>query len=72
MAAIAAVRPFNATRPRRRAATRKEPVGDTAAKRSLIVGLGATGVAVARYLSARGESVRVIDSRATPPGLAEL
>jgi UDP-N-acetylmuramoylalanine--D-glutamate ligase len=29
-------------------------------------------MAVARYLSARGERVRVIDSRANPPGLAEL
>jgi UDP-N-acetylmuramoylalanine--D-glutamate ligase len=38
----------------------------------LIVGLGTTGVAVARYLCARGESVRVIDSRAAPPGLDEL
>ena len=45
---------------------------NAAAKHSLIVGLGATGVAVARYLSARGERVRVIDSRANPPGLAEL
>src|SRR5262245_42236594 len=52
---------------------RKEPaVRNAAAKHSLIVGLGATGVAVARYLSARGERVRVIDSRANPPGLAEL
>jgi UDP-N-acetylmuramoylalanine--D-glutamate ligase len=41
-------------------------------KRSLIVGLGATGLAAARYLTARGERVRVIDSRADPPGLAEL
>jgi len=47
-------------------------VRNAAAKHSLIVGLGATGVAVARYLSARGEHVRVIDSRANPPGLAEL
>jgi UDP-N-acetylmuramoylalanine--D-glutamate ligase len=31
-----------------------------------------TGVAVARYLHARGERVRVIDSRANPPGLMEL
>ncbi|HEX7235831.1 MAG TPA: UDP-N-acetylmuramoyl-L-alanine--D-glutamate ligase [Gammaproteobacteria bacterium] len=45
---------------------------NAAAKHSLIVGLGATGVAVARYLSARGERVRVIDSRANPPGLTEL
>ena len=51
----------------------KEPaVRNAAAKHSLIVGLGATGVAVARYLSARGERVRVIDSRANPPGLSEL
>ncbi|HSC13824.1 MAG TPA: UDP-N-acetylmuramoyl-L-alanine--D-glutamate ligase, partial [Gammaproteobacteria bacterium] len=45
---------------------------NAAAKHSLIVGLGVTGVAVARYLQARGERVRVIDSRADPPGLAEL
>jgi UDP-N-acetylmuramoylalanine--D-glutamate ligase len=51
----------------------EEPaVRNAAAKHSLIVGLGATGVAVARYLSARGERVRVIDSRANPPGLEEL
>jgi UDP-N-acetylmuramoylalanine--D-glutamate ligase len=36
------------------------------------VGLGATGVATARYLTARGERVRVIDSRTAPPGLDEL
>ncbi|HVY66025.1 MAG TPA: UDP-N-acetylmuramoyl-L-alanine--D-glutamate ligase [Gammaproteobacteria bacterium] len=47
-------------------------MGDSAAKRSLVVGLGATGLAVARYLAARGEPVRVIDSRAAPPGLGEL
>ena len=43
-----------------------------AAKHSLVVGLGATGAAVARYLTARGERVRVIDSRAAPPNLDEL
>jgi UDP-N-acetylmuramoylalanine--D-glutamate ligase len=43
-----------------------------AAERSLIVGLGATGVAVARHLAAAGEAVRVIDSRPAPPGLDEL
>jgi UDP-N-acetylmuramoylalanine--D-glutamate ligase len=51
---------------------RKEPAVRNAAKHSLIVGLGATGAAVARYLTARGERVRVIDSRANPPGLDEL
>ena len=45
---------------------------NAAAKHSLIVGLGATGAAVARYLTARGERVRVVDSRADPPGLKEL
>jgi UDP-N-acetylmuramoylalanine--D-glutamate ligase len=73
MAAIAVARP----RPRvwqggRAGKPRELAVRGTAAKRSLIVGLGATGLAVARYLTARGESVRVIDSRASPPGLAEL
>ena len=72
MAAIAAVRSLDARRPSGRTATRKESVRDSAAKRSLVVGLGATGVAVARYLCARGEYVRVIDSRARPPGLDEL
>ncbi|HET7131642.1 MAG TPA: UDP-N-acetylmuramoyl-L-alanine--D-glutamate ligase [Gammaproteobacteria bacterium] len=43
-----------------------------ASERSLIVGLGATGVSVARHLTARGERVRVIDSRAAPPGLTDL
>ncbi|HEY9182933.1 MAG TPA: Mur ligase family protein, partial [Gammaproteobacteria bacterium] len=42
------------------------------AQHSLVVGLGDTGAAVARFLSARGERVRVIDSRAVPPGLAAL
>jgi UDP-N-acetylmuramoylalanine--D-glutamate ligase len=42
------------------------------AKRTLIVGLGSTGFAAARFLTARGESVRVIDSRQTPPCLNEL
>jgi UDP-N-acetylmuramoylalanine--D-glutamate ligase len=47
-------------------------VHKAAAKHSLVVGLGATGAAVARYLAARGERVRIIDSRAAPPALAEL
>ncbi|MFW5452595.1 UDP-N-acetylmuramoyl-L-alanine--D-glutamate ligase [Thioalkalivibrio sulfidiphilus] len=39
---------------------------------TLIVGLGATGISVARHLRARGESFRVADSRAEPPGRDEL
>jgi UDP-N-acetylmuramoylalanine--D-glutamate ligase len=42
------------------------------AKRTLIVGLGATGLAVARYLAARNARLRVLDSRAAPPGLKSL
>ena len=40
--------------------------------RSVIVGLGRTGVSCARHLAARGHSLVVTDSRASPPGLAEL
>ena len=40
--------------------------------RTLVVGLGVTGVATARYLAARDVDVTVIDNRSTPPGLAEL
>ena len=38
----------------------------------LVVGLGATGVSCARYLARLGQRVRVVDSRAEPPGLAQL
>ena len=50
-----------------RAVTTSAPRGGT-----LVAGLGATGVATARYLAARGVDVTVIDSRPAPPGLAEL
>jgi UDP-N-acetylmuramoylalanine--D-glutamate ligase len=40
--------------------------------RSLVVGLGITGLSVARYLRARDFDVRIIDSRDHPPGLASL
>jgi UDP-N-acetylmuramoylalanine--D-glutamate ligase len=40
--------------------------------RTLIVGLGATGLSVARYLAPRDTSVCVIDSRTEPPGLDAL
>jgi UDP-N-acetylmuramoylalanine--D-glutamate ligase len=39
------------------------------AGRTLVVGLGETGLSVARYLSQRGVPVAVVDSRAQPPGL---
>jgi UDP-N-acetylmuramoylalanine--D-glutamate ligase len=73
MAAIGAAQSFPRGWQSARTAKRKEPaVRGNAAKHSLVVGLGETGVAVARYLSARGEPVHVIDSRPSPPGLAEL
>ncbi|MFA5495817.1 MAG: UDP-N-acetylmuramoyl-L-alanine--D-glutamate ligase [Porticoccaceae bacterium] len=39
---------------------------------TVVVGLGATGLSVARYLAARGERFVVVDSRVDPPGLGEL
>ncbi len=39
---------------------------------AVVVGLGRTGLSVARYLHAQGLEVRVTDSRAEPPGLAAL
>jgi UDP-N-acetylmuramoylalanine--D-glutamate ligase len=42
------------------------------ARRTLVVGLGETGLSVARYLSRRGVPVAVVDSRAQPPGLERL
>lgn len=41
-------------------------------RKSLIVGLGKTGLSCARYLSACGVPVAITDSRETPPGLSEL
>jgi len=41
-------------------------------RRALVVGLGRTGVSVARFLAARGWSVAVTDSRPNPPGLEAL
>jgi UDP-N-acetylmuramoylalanine--D-glutamate ligase len=38
----------------------------------LLIGLGATGVSCARYFMRLGQPVRVLDSRAEPPGLARL
>ena len=43
-----------------------------AGRRTLVVGLGRTGLSVARYLARRGESVAVTDTRTDPPGLEAL
>jgi UDP-N-acetylmuramoylalanine--D-glutamate ligase len=40
--------------------------------RTLIVGLGSTGLSCARFLAGRGEQLAIADSRSDPPGLAEL
>jgi len=42
------------------------------AARTVVVGLGKTGMSVVRYLRAQGTPVAVTDTRAAPPGLAAL
>jgi UDP-N-acetylmuramoylalanine--D-glutamate ligase len=42
------------------------------ARRTLVVGLGETGLSVVRYLARRGVPVAVVDSRAQPPALQRL
>ncbi len=39
---------------------------------NLVVGLGATGLSIARYLKRTGQNARYFDSRVEPPGLDEL
>jgi UDP-N-acetylmuramoylalanine--D-glutamate ligase len=41
-------------------------------RRTLVVGLGNTGLSCVRYLCAKGRELAVADSRAEPPGLKEL
>jgi UDP-N-acetylmuramoylalanine--D-glutamate ligase len=41
-------------------------------RRTLVVGLGKTGLSVARYLLRHGIPVAIVDSRAEPPGLKQL
>ncbi|MBW7472914.1 UDP-N-acetylmuramoyl-L-alanine--D-glutamate ligase [Marinobacter sp. M216] len=41
-------------------------------RRTLIVGLGKTGLSCVRYLSEQGREIAVADSREAPPGLDEL
>jgi UDP-N-acetylmuramoylalanine--D-glutamate ligase len=41
-------------------------------RRTLIVGLGKTGLSCVRYLSEQGREIAVVDSRQNPPGLDEL
>lgn len=39
---------------------------------SLVLGLGLTGVSVARFIGARGGTLRIADSRAQPPGRSQV
>lgn len=39
---------------------------------AIVVGIGATGLSVARHLTARGDAFVMVDSRVEPPGLVEL
>ena len=43
-----------------------------AGKSALVLGLGETGLSMARFLDRRGARVRVLDTRDDPPGLAAL
>ena len=72
MVALAATLTMLSRRGREGRVVEKKRVVRSTAQHSLVVGLGDTGAAVARFLRARGERVCVIDSRAAPPGLADL
>ncbi|TMH54323.1 MAG: UDP-N-acetylmuramoyl-L-alanine--D-glutamate ligase, partial [Betaproteobacteria bacterium] len=43
-----------------------------AGRKVLVLGLGDTGLSMAKWLARRGASVRVADTRTAPPRLAEL
>ena len=55
-------------------AVRKAPVNGSKpqARRTVIVGLGRTGISSARYLHARGARVAITDTRRDPPELGNL
>ncbi|MBK1699678.1 UDP-N-acetylmuramoyl-L-alanine--D-glutamate ligase [Thiococcus pfennigii] len=55
-----------------RSPTHKATEGGVAPGRTLVVGLGKTGLSCARFLHAQGVQVAVTDSREHPPGLAAL
>jgi len=44
----------------------------TSDRRTLVVGLGKTGLSCVRYLSAQGRDIAVADNREAPPGLDDL
>lgn len=58
-------------RPAFAALPRPEPVA-LAGKKVLVLGLGDSGLSAARWVSRKGGAVRVADTRAAPPRLADL
>ena len=48
------------------------PLGLDSSSRALVVGLGKTGLSVARFLTRHSIKLAVVDSRENPPGLADL
>jgi len=55
------------------AAARKKPATKRSArKKDLVLGLGVTGLSVARYLARRGVNAIYLDTRRQPPGIGEL
>jgi UDP-N-acetylmuramoylalanine--D-glutamate ligase len=53
-------------------AARKKKATKTADQRDLVMGLGATGLSVARFLQREGRNACFMDSREEPPGRDEL
>lgn len=49
-----------------------EPMSPSAGKTALIIGLGETGAASARWLKRQGFVVRLLDTRTNPPGVQAL
>jgi len=47
-------------------------VGDLIVNEKVIIGLGETGLSVAKFLASRNQKFKVIDSRSNPPALSEL
>ncbi len=54
------------------AAAMQLPLFDLRGRQVLVLGLGGSGAAMARWALRQGASVRIADSRAEPPGLADL
>ena len=57
---------------RNKEVTESEDLVNRNATTSVILGLGETGLSVARYLASQDETLRVADTRAQPPALSEL